>query len=128
MLVTSLAFVGLAAIVHVYIFVLESLRWTASSTRKTFGTTVEQAETTKSLAFNQGFYNLFLAIVAAAGIIAVGCNQLAVGAALVIAAAGSMVLAGLVLVVSDHTKLRAALVQLTAPAIGLILLAFALAG
>ena len=34
-------------------------------TRAAFGTTAEEAETTKLLAFNQGFFNLFLAIVAA---------------------------------------------------------------
>ena len=52
---------------HVYIFVLESLQWTAPRTRATFGTTLEEAEATKLLAFNQGFYNLFLAIVTGGG-------------------------------------------------------------
>ena len=50
---------------------MESLTWTSPRTRATFGTTPETAETTKELAFNQGFYNLFLAIVTAVGVIAV---------------------------------------------------------
>jgi putative membrane protein len=58
----ALIFAGLAAVLHVYIFVLESLQWTEPRTRATFGTTLESAEATKELAFNQGFYNLFLGI------------------------------------------------------------------
>ena len=50
---------------------MESLTWTSPRTRATFGTTAEEAETTKLLAFNQGFYNLFLAIVAGIGIAAI---------------------------------------------------------
>ena len=59
---------GLAGLLHVFIFTLESFRWEDASTRKTFGTTLEQAATTRQLAYNQGFYNLFLAITAFAGI------------------------------------------------------------
>src|SRR5690606_31419601 len=73
-LTIALILAGLAALLHVYIWVLESLRWEAPSTRRTFGTSAEQARVTKPLAFNQGFYNLFLAIVTAAGIIAAGTN------------------------------------------------------
>ena len=70
MITAALIFAGLAALLHVYIFVMESLTWTSARTRATFGTTPEEAETTKLLAFNQGFYNLFLAIVTAVGIVA----------------------------------------------------------
>ena len=63
MMTAALVFASLAAVLHVYIFVLESFQWTSPRTRATFGTTQEEAETTKLLAFNQGFYNLFLAIV-----------------------------------------------------------------
>lgn len=38
----------------------------------------EEAETTKLLAFNQGFYNLFLAIVTAIGIVAIWMGHTAV--------------------------------------------------
>ncbi len=128
MLALSLVFLGIAAVIHVYIFVLESLRWTAPSTRRTFGTSAADAETTKPLAFNQGFYNLFLAITVGVGIVMAGNGALAPGAALLFAGAGSMVAAGLVLLISDRRKARAALVQLSAPAIGLILLLITLLG
>lgn len=62
MITAASVFAALAALLHVYIFVLESFRWTAPSTRRTFGTTAEEAETTKLLAYNQGFYNLFLGV------------------------------------------------------------------
>ncbi|ALO65515.1 epimerase [Arthrobacter alpinus] len=121
MLIVALIFAGLAALVHVYIFVLESLRWTAPSTRKTFGTSEGEALATKELAFNQGFYNLFLAVVAAVGIVAAATGHHGVGAALVLAGCGSMLLAGLVLLISSPKKAKAALVQLTFPLIAVVL-------
>lgn len=126
MLALSLVFLGLAALIHVYIFVLESVRWTAPSTRKTFGTSEADAEITKPLAYNQGFYNLFLAITVVVGIVMAVSGALAPGAALLFAGAGSMVAAGLVLLTSDRRKARAAIVQLAAPAIGLVFLLIAL--
>lgn len=121
MLITALMFAGLAALVHVYIFVLESLRWTDPSTRKTFGTSESEALATKELAFNQGFYNLFLALLAAVGIVAAATGHHEVGAALVLAGCGSMLLAGLVLLFSSPTKAKAALVQLAFPLIAVVL-------
>src|SRR4029079_17190748 len=100
MLTAGLVFAALAALLHVYIFVMESLTWTAPKTRATFGTTAEEAETTRLLAFNQGFYNLFLAIVAAVGVGLMTSGGTAVGAALVFAGVGSMLAAAVVLVVS----------------------------
>ncbi|MEO7268492.1 MAG: DUF1304 domain-containing protein [Knoellia sp.] len=126
---TTVAFVlaGIAALIHVYIFRLESLAWTDPKTRAAFGTTAETAEVTKPLAYNQGFYNLFLAIIAAIGI-AVGAFGSAssddVSAGLIYAACGSMVAAALVLVTSDGSKLRAALIQGLAPALAVLALLF----
>lgn len=71
-LILGLTLAGAAALVHVYIFVLESLRWTEPGTRRVFGIrTDEEARITRPLAFNQGFYNLFLALIAAAGVVLV---------------------------------------------------------
>ena len=126
MLTVALVLASLAAAIHVYIFWLESFAWTSPRGRATFGTTAEQAETTRELAFNQGFYNLFLAVVTAAGIVAAALGHHGVGAALLIAGCGSMVAAGVVLLASSPSKARAALVQLTAPALALIALAIAL--
>jgi len=123
----GLIFAILAALLHVYIFVMESLTWTSPRTRATFGTTPETAETTKELAFNQGFYNLFLAIVTAVGMVAVFTGHLAVGAALVFAGVGSMLAAALVLLLSSPDKARAAITQGTLPLIAVVLLVIGLA-
>ena len=126
MLTAGLIFAVLAALLHVYIFVMESLTWTSPRTRATFGTTPEEAETTKLLAFNQGFYNLFLAVVSGIGIAAFAMGHNAVGAALVFAGVGSMAAAAIVLVLSSPDKARAALTQGTFPAIAIVLLALGL--
>ena len=127
MVAAGLVLAALASALHVYIFVLESVLWTAPRTRATFGTRVEEAGATKELAFNQGFYNLFLAIVTAVGIVAVIIGATAVGAALVFAGAGSMLLAALVLLLSSPDKARAAITQGTLPLLAVLLLALGLA-
>ncbi|BBE47497.1 MULTISPECIES: DUF1304 domain-containing protein [Rhodococcus] len=121
--VAGYIFAGLAAAVHVYIFVLESILWTAPKTRAAFGVkSEEEAITTQPLAFNQGFYNLFLAIVSAVGIVIAATGSASVGIALVLAGTGSMVAAGLVLILSSPDKARAAVVQMLFPAIAVVLL------
>ncbi|BBY34982.1 epimerase [Mycolicibacter minnesotensis] len=124
--VAGLIFAALAAVLHVYIFMLESLSWTSPRTRAVFGTTAEEAETTKALAFNQGFYNLFLAIVTVVGIAAVALDHNTVGLALIFAGVGSMLAAALVLLLSSPDKARAALTQGAFPAVAVILLALSL--
>jgi putative membrane protein len=124
----ALIFAGLAALLHVYIFVMESFTWTSPRTRATFGTTAEEAETTKLLAFNQGFYNLFLAVVTAVGIVALVDGNDGVGAALIFAGVGSMAAAAVVLIVSSPAKARSALIQGTFPVIAVVLLAIGLTG
>lgn len=121
MLTAALIFAGLSALFHGYIFILESLRWTDPATRKTFGTSVEEANATKELAFNQGFYNLFLAIVTAIGIIVTASGHQSVGAGLLLSGVGSMTAAALVLLISSPSKTKAALAQLTFPLIATIL-------
>jgi putative membrane protein len=126
MITLALVFAGVAALLHVYIFVLESFTWTTARTRKVFGTTAEEAHTTKELAFNQGFYNLFLAVVAAVGIAAVVLGHRSVGAAMIFAAVGSMLAAAIVLLVSSPDKARAAVTQGLFPLIAVVLLAVGL--
>jgi putative membrane protein len=123
----ALIVAALAALLHVYIFTMESLTWTSPRTRATFGTTPEEAETTKLLAFNQGFYNLFLAIVTGIGIAAVAMGHKAVGSALIFTGVGSMAAAALVLLISARDKARAAVTQGLFPAISLVLLVMGLA-
>lgn len=120
MTVAGLVFAALAAVLHVYIFVMESLTWTSARTRATFGTTAEEAEATKELAYNQGFYNLFLAVVAIIGIVSIMLGHNAVGVALVLAGVGSMLAAALVLLVSSPDKARAALSQGVFPLLAVV--------
>lgn len=68
--------VGLVALEHVYILVLEMFLWTKPRTLKVFGMKSDLAELTKAMAANQGLYNGFIA----AGLIwGLFHNNLAVG-------------------------------------------------
>lgn len=122
MIITGLVFAALAALVHVYIFYMESIAWTTPRVRNTFGVSEADAETTKGLALNQGFYNLFLAIVTGVGVVFFAVGNTPVGAALVISGIGSMFLASIVLVLSDGTKRAAALKQGLIPLLSLLAL------
>jgi putative membrane protein len=120
---------ALAAGVHVFIFYLESIAWESPQARATFGITSDaEARHTKPLAFNQGFYNLFLAIVTVIGIVwVVAGENAAPGHALVLAGTGSMLAAALVLFLSAPDKRPAALKQGTLPLLAVVLLGVGLA-
>jgi putative membrane protein len=62
--------VGLVALIHVYIVVLEMVLWTTPRARAAFGTTEEFAKESAPLAANQGLYNGFLALALVWGLIA----------------------------------------------------------
>lgn len=121
MITVAMIFAALAALLHVYIFALEALRWTEPRTRKVFGMSEAEAQSTKLMAFNQGFYNLFLAVVTAIGIAIVLLGHRGVGAALILAGVGSMLAAALVLVASSPDKARAAVTQGALPLIAVVL-------
>ncbi|MGC4173972.1 DUF1304 domain-containing protein [Demequina sp.] len=122
MLVLALVVAAVAALIHVYIFWLEAFAWATPRGLATFGMTEGQAQATKELAFNQGFYNLFLALVTIGGVITMALGHHAVGAALLIAGCGSMVAAGAVLLISSPSKAKAAVTQLITPAFALLFL------
>lgn len=122
MLTAGLIVAVLAAVLHGYIFVMESLTWTSPRTRAVFGTTAEEAETTRMLAFNQGFYNLFLGIVTVIGVVFAVTGETGVGLALVFAGVGSMLAAAVVLLASSPDKARAAVTQGTLPLVAVVLL------
>ncbi|MFY9636757.1 MAG: DUF1304 domain-containing protein [Cellulosimicrobium cellulans] len=127
MILASLLFAFLAAALHVYIFTMESLTWTRPATWKRFGLASQaDAETTKPLAYNQGFYNLFLAIGAVIGVgfVALGAGgsaQQVVGWTLVFSCCGSMLLAAAVLALSGRKYLRPAVLQGTTPLLAVVL-------
>jgi putative membrane protein len=54
------ALVALVALEHVWFGLLEMVFWTKPLGLKTFGQTQEKANDSKTLAMNQGLYNLFL--------------------------------------------------------------------
>jgi len=114
-----------AALVHVYIFVLESLLWTAPRTRATFGVATEAgALVTRELAYNQGWYNLFLAIGTLVGLVLARSDvdaTRAAGIGVLLFATGSMVAAALVLVVRRPALARAATVQGLLPLLAVVL-------
>lgn len=122
MLITGLVLAAVAALVHVYIFYMESFAWTTQQARSVFGTTPEEAEATQELAFNQGFYNLFLGVVAAIGIVLTAIGQATAGLALVYAGAGSMAAAAAVLFLSSPDKRSAAVKQGFVPLLAVVLL------
>jgi putative membrane protein len=121
MITVGLVLAGLAAVLHVYIFWLESVAWTTTA-RSVFGTTEQEAAATREMAFNQGFYNLFLAVVTAVGIVLHATGSTDVGAALVLAGTGSMLAAALVLLISSPDKRGAAVRQGTLPLLAVVAL------
>lgn len=124
MIVISSVLAALAAALHVFIWYLESFAWTGRA-RAVFGTTLEEAEATREMAFNQGYYNLFLAIVTAAGLVAWARDARSVGTALVVAGCGSMLAAAALLFATSPDKRSAAVRQGTLPLLALVALAVA---
>ena len=129
--ILATVFAALAALLHVYIFVMESVQWSQPRIWKRFGVPDQAtAEATKPMAYNQGFYNLFLAIGAILGIVLFwaggpGTGGGIAGVALVLFSLGSMVAAALVLLTTGMKYLRPALIQGTLPLIGFVLVLFA---
>ncbi len=125
MSVVASVFVGLAALLHVFIFVLESLRWRQPATWQRFGVANQQdADTTASMAYNQGFYNLFLGLGAALGLVLFATGHETAGRTLVLFSTASMWLAATVLITTGLSYLRPALTQGTLPFIGFVLFLF----
>lgn len=125
LVIAGAVFAAIAALIHVYIFVLESVQWSKESTRRIFGVKSEaDAELMKPLAFNQGFYNLFLAIGVIVGLILLLTGgSVQAGFAAAIFGLLSMVLAAIVLLSSNPKLARSAAIQGLAPLIGVVLLA-----
>jgi len=111
----------LAGVVHVLIFCMESLWWTTPRVRERFRQAPEQAQATKVFAFNQGFYNLFLAIGTFAGLALILMGHPGSGLTLVSWNCLFMVGAALVLAASAPQMRRGALIQGAAPLLFLLL-------
>jgi putative membrane protein len=121
-------FAAVAALVHLAFFALESLRWSKPSTWKQFGVADQRdAEVLRPMAYNQGFYNLFLAVGTVVGLVLLGAGvSREAGFALAIFALASMLLAAVVLITSNPRLGRGAVLQGGPPLLGLIFLTLAL--
>ena len=114
-----------AAAVHVLIFWMESIAWEGPLARRAFGGTPEEARPHAFYAYNQGFYNLFLAVEALLGValVVLGAGSaFRAGTALVLYGTGSMVAAALVLGLCSPAHRGAALKQGALPALAIICL------
>jgi putative membrane protein len=111
----------LAGVIHALIFCMESLWWTTPNVRKRFRQLPEQAQATKLFAFNQGFYNLFLAIGVFAGLALVLAGYPVSGLTLATWSCLSMLGAAIVLAASAPQMQRGAVIQGAAPLLFLLL-------
>ncbi|MEN0129246.1 MAG: DUF1304 domain-containing protein [Brevundimonas sp.] len=127
MLTLCLVLASLAALLHVAFFAMESLLYSRPAVHTRFGTRSEDVEATRPWAFNQGFYNLFLAVGTLVGVALATADDPTTGLALVLFGCGSMVAAALVLVVPQPQMARAAAVQGLLPAIAVVLAVIELA-
>ncbi|HEX2054765.1 MAG TPA: DUF1304 domain-containing protein [Actinomycetota bacterium] len=117
----------LAAILHVVFFCAESLWWEKPAVTHGFQMTAEDARTTRLIAFNQGFYNLMLALGVFAGLFAWIQGQENVGLGIAAWSCLSMVVAGLVLIASAPNLKSGAFVQIAPPLVFLVFLGLRLA-
>jgi putative membrane protein len=112
---------SVAAGIHVFFFVLESIRFRQPATWRRFNIESQRdADLMGPMAFNQGFYNLFLAVGALGGIVAILFGRPEIGRTLIFFTCGSMALAGVVLVVTDRRLAGSALIQSTAPIVAIL--------
>lgn len=124
MSLASQAFALLAALIHVLIFGLESLWFMRRAVYRRFGAaSEEEARILRLFAFNQGYYNLFLALGVGSGLwlLHAGGNPVG-GQVLVLFACACMAAASVVLLASAGARmLRAALIQGAPPLLALLL-------
>jgi len=121
--VIAQVFAGVAGLVHVLIFVMESVRFPRDpKVQASFRVAPEDVNAVRPWALNQGFYNLFLALGVLFGLTRIWSDDDAAGVALVGFACACMAGAAAVLVATDRRMLRGALVQGVAPALALVAL------
>jgi putative membrane protein len=116
---------SLAALVavgfHVLFFILESVTFSQPTVAARFGlTTPEQIAAVRPMAFNQGFYNLFLAVGIVGGLALVLAGSVDAGRAVVLFACACMVGAGLVLLATNRRFARSAAIQAVPPLVAIV--------
>lgn len=128
-LITASVFVFIACLVHVLFFFMESVMWRRPSVWRRFGVrSQDDAELMRPMAFNQGFYNVFLAIGGGLGLVLIGTGDwMQGGIVLSLFAMGSMLAAAIVLVVSSPRFARAAILQGLPPLVAIVFLVLSIA-
>jgi putative membrane protein len=117
--VITQVFAVVAGLFHLYAFTLESVLFRRPAVQRAFlGRTV--SPDVHLWAFNQGFYNLFLAAGAIGGVIAVHAGAATEGRAITLFVCACMMGAGVVLFVSDRKLWRGALGQTVPPLVALL--------
>lgn len=118
--IVTQVFSMIAVLFGVVAFVLESFLFHRTEVQRFLLGRPEPAEGVRLWAFNQGFYNLFLAAGPAAGLIAHYAGYTAVGLALVIYGCAFMAGCGIVLFISNRKLWRSMIGQSGPPLIALI--------
>lgn len=114
----SYFFFGVAAIIHIGFFIMESFILQKKA---------EFSKDAKLWAFNQGFYNLFLAVGMIIGLYYVRQLEIRMAGMMVSFSGLSMIVAGLVLAFSSPKLRKWSLIQIVPPLIGFIFLGFHIA-
>jgi putative membrane protein len=110
----------LAGLVHVLIFAMESVLFSRPQVYQRFRVRAEDVPAVQAWAFNQGWYNLFLAAGAVGGVIAVHAGSATAGRSVALFACACMLGAALVLIGTDRRMLRGALMQGVLPLVALL--------
>lgn len=104
-------FIFITAVLHCLFFKLESIDFMKTSVLKKFGLTKEEGIIVKIWAFNQGFYNLFLALGLFFSLFLLNTNQSEKGILLSSFILLTIISAGVVLLYSSPKSYPAALLQ-----------------
>ena len=113
-------FAVVAVLFHAMAFVLESLLFDRPSVQRFLLGRPEPAAGVRLWAFNQGFYNLFLAAGPAVGLVAYGAGSEAVGEALIVYGCAFMAACGVVLFISDRRLWQSMIAQSGPPLVALL--------
>ncbi|WP_155370260.1 DUF1304 domain-containing protein [Catellatospora vulcania] len=117
--VVAQVFAVLAGLLHVLIFTMESVLFRRPQVHGRFRVRSQDLDAVRPWAFNQGFYNLFLALGALGGVVAVHTGHAAVGSAVALFGCACMLGAAVVLVATDRRMARAAVIQGLTPLVAL---------
>jgi putative membrane protein len=104
--VVAQVFAGVAALIHVVVWVWESFLFDRPGIHQgIFRVASEDVPAVKLWSFNQGFYNLFLATGTIIGLVALNTGDESLGRAFVFYTCGFMVFSGIMLGISDRLGL-----------------------